>query len=142
MIFLDTSVLVAAVIEPHGHHDPSLKLFQNIIAGKDKAAISQHTLAELFSTLTNYPSNPRLTVEKAAHLIFEEIAPYFHVTELTPKDYRKAVARLAQKQLRGGVIYDALILQSALKSRSEALYTWNRSDFIRLSEKEIEILEP
>jgi len=52
--------------------------------------------------------------------------------DLSTKDYRNAVKRLADKQLRGGIVYDALHLQAALKKEIPNLVTFNEKDFLRL----------
>lgn len=142
MIHLDTSVLVAALITSHRHHEPSVKVLLSVIRQKEKGCISQHTLAELYSSLTNYPSHPRLSPAAAESLILENILVHFRLINLAPKDYRAAIRRTRERKLGGGIIYDALILQSALKAKAKALYTWNTADFQRLSNNEIQLMEP
>lgn len=142
MILFDTSVLVAALIATHPRHDRSLKALQEVKGGKLRACLSQHSLAELYSVLTNYPSQPRISASAAEMLISENILGDFSIVELGAKDYQNTIRRTREKQLRGGAIYDALILQAAIKKRAKALLTWNMSDFLRLSNGEIAIQEP
>lgn len=141
MIVLDTSVLVAALIGSHKFHEPSLKLFQRVKEGRPQGSLCVHSLAELYSSLTNYPADPRLPPAAAESLIGENIFPNLQIIELSQVDYRAAIKRVKERGLRGGAIYDSLILQAAIKKKAEALYTWNRADFDRLSEG-IEIREP
>jgi predicted nucleic acid-binding protein len=142
VILLDTSVLVAALVASHKFHEPSLKLFQAVKKGRMKGSLCIHSLAELYSSLTNYPSEPRLSPEAAESMILENIFSDFQIIDLSPTDYRAAVKRVKDLKLRGGAVYDSLILQAAIKKKAEALYTWNRTDFVRFSEKAVEIKEP
>lgn len=142
MIVLDTSVLVAALIASHKFHEASLKLFQGIKKGRTKGGLCVHSLAELYSSLTNYPSDPRLSPAAAESMISENVFQGLQLIELEAADYRLAVQRVKNLQLRGGAVYDSLILQAAIKKKAEALYTWNRADFARFAENDVDILEP
>jgi predicted nucleic acid-binding protein len=142
VILLDTSVLVASLIASHKFHEPSIKLFQAVKKGQMKGALCIHSLAEMYSSLTNYPSDPRLSPAAAESMILENVFSDLRIIDLTPSDYRAAVKRVKDLQLRGGAVYDSLILQAAIKKRAETLYTWNRMDFVRFSEKAVEIREP
>jgi predicted nucleic acid-binding protein len=142
VIVLDTSVLVAALIGSHKFHGPSVELFRSVKNGRLKGGLGIHSLAELYSALTNYPSEPRLPPSVAEKMIAENISTGLQMIELTPADYRAAMRRASERNLRGGAVYDSLILQAAIKKRAEALYTWNRTDFDRLAGKEMKILEP
>jgi predicted nucleic acid-binding protein len=138
----DTSVLVAALIDSHRHHGRSLKALQEVKSGKIKGLISQHTVAELYSSLTSYPANPRLSPAAAESLIAENVLKDFQIVELKRRDYQETIKRVRERNLHGGVIYDALILQAALKKKARQVYTWNVGDFQRLAKDEIEISEP
>ncbi len=143
MILFDTSVLVAAFIESHKNHTRSLKALQDVKSGKSKAFVSQHSLAELYSVLTNYPAHPRLSPEAVETLISENILRDFQIVEMGQRDYQDTIKRVRKKQLRGGVIYDALILQAAVKKKVKTIYTWNPADFLRLAaDGEVSIQEP
>lgn len=54
-----------------------------------------------------------------------------------------ALNRVAERGLRGGIVYDSLHLQAALKKKVDLLVTLNVKDFERLIEPgEIEIVNP
>ena len=141
MIILDTSVLVAALIGSHQFHGPSVELFRRVKSGKSKGGLCIHSLAELYSALTNYPSDPRLPPAAADKMIRENLSG-MQAIELSSADYKTAIQRVATLNLRGGAVYDSLILQAAIKKKADALYTWNRSNFDRLAGKEMKIMEP
>ncbi|MBI2981281.1 MAG: PIN domain-containing protein, partial [Deltaproteobacteria bacterium] len=141
--FLDTSVLTSAMISTHLHHEMSLRHLQRIQRKEVKGAISTHSLAECYANLTAYPISPRILPEIAERLIQENILSLFTVVELSTNDYRSAIERVRLRGLRSGAIFDALILQAAIKKKAEALLTWNTEDFTRLiPDGEIEILKP
>jgi predicted nucleic acid-binding protein len=58
--------------------------------------------------------------------------PYFESIPLTAEDYTAAIELMVQRQLPGGGIFDALIVQAALKVQADVLLTLNPKHFIRL----------
>jgi predicted nucleic acid-binding protein len=142
VILFDSSVLIAAMISEHAHHTESLKWLQKVREKKIEGAVSAHTLAECFSVLTRLPINPAIPPALAWRLIQENILASFQVVDLSVRDYRQAISRLAESNLRGGLIYDALIIQSAKKKGISRIMTWNLGDFERIAEVGIEIVRP
>ena len=51
-LFLDTSVLIAAVIQKHAAHERSWTVLDRVQNGKDEGFVSAHSLAELHANLT------------------------------------------------------------------------------------------
>ena len=99
-------------------------------------------MAECYAVLTAYPLIPIIAPPAAERLIHENIFSCFHLVPLTPADYRAAIQRVSTRSLRSGKIYDALIIQAALKEKVEALYTWNITDFQRLADPDLLIRQP
>jgi len=139
---IDTNVLIASFLDAHPHHASSYRLVQKILDGSLKAAVSTHTLAECYSTLTSYPLLVRVTPEAAERLLTESVLPHFKMIDLSARDYREAIRRVRARNLRSGAIFDALVVQAALKKKVKILYTWNLRDFERLTEPSLKILEP
>lgn len=54
-ILFDTSVLVAAIVEPHPQHAPAFRWLKRVRAKEFDMLIAGHTLAELYAVLTTYP---------------------------------------------------------------------------------------
>lgn len=142
IIVLDSSVLVAAMIANHSHYLPSLKAIQKIEEDRNKGIIASHTLAECYATLTALPTASPISSLQACEMIEKNILKIFDVIDLTLKDYQQVLKRVAAKNLRSGVIYDALIFQVALKKKASLLLSWNVKDFERVSGGEIEIKTP
>lgn len=126
MIFLDTSVLIAVAQVSHERHKASLELWNG--CERRDTAISVHTLAELYNTLTGMPPALRLRPRDAV-LAIETFLQRLTPIALTPEEYVVALRRTAEAGLTGGIVYDALLLECARKCEAEAIYTWNLRHF-------------
>lgn len=126
MIFLDTSVLVAVAQVSHDRHNASVELW-NRCSRKD-TAVSVHTLAELYNSLTGMPPALRLRPRDAA-LAIETFLQRLTPIALTPEEYGSVITRTAQLGLTGGIIYDALLIECARKCEADQIYTWNLRHF-------------
>lgn len=129
-IFLDTSVLVAAFWGDHPQHDLSVAIVKTASPGS--AFCAAHTVAEVYSTMTRLPVKPPIPPEQAL-LFVQQIRQLFTVVPLTDEEYFSTVERLAQNGLAKNYIYDALIVRAAEKSGADIVYTWNISDFLKVS---------
>jgi len=126
VIFLDTSVLVAVAQVSHERHKASVELW-NGCERKD-TAVSAHTLAELYNTLTGMPPALRLRPRDAV-LAIETFLKRVMPIALTPEEYVAALRRTTEGGLTGGIVYDALLLKCARKCEAEPIYTWNLRHF-------------
>ena len=128
----DSSVLVAAIVEPHPMHIRALPWLQRAKAGKIEFFVASHTLAELYAVLTTLPLKPRISPSTAWRLIHDNVETSAKIISLSASDYKYAVKHISELGLTGGIIYDALIMKAAQKSGVERLLTVNADDFIRL----------
>lgn len=127
--FFDTSVLVPVFYGDHEHHAPSLSLFLSV--GKEDGCCGAHTLAEIYSTLTGMPGKYRVTGDQAM-LFIGSILERLSVVALTAEEYAAALESWSKMGIGGGTIYDALLASCALKSRAEAIYSWNLRHYRQL----------
>jgi len=127
--FFDTSVLVAAFLEDHEHHERSFAVF----AGADRktAFCAAHSLAELYATLTRLPGKFRLSADQALFFL-ESVEERLDVVSLDAREYHLAIREAATAGIVGGTIYDALLGRCALKANVAKIYTWNVTHFQRL----------
>ncbi len=128
MIFLDTSVLVAIAQVDHVHHVPSRQLWNGCLAGE--TAVSAHTLAEFYSSVTSMPPGIRVSgrdAMSALETFLQRVTP----TALTSDEYIETLKTCATAGLTGGTIYDALHIACARKVNAECIYTWNTRHFHR-----------
>ena len=128
---LDTSVLVPALVELHPNHERAYPWLERAAAGELNVAVSNHSLAEAYATMTRLPVRPRIPPGLASRLIREGTAG-LTLVPLTADDYQRTIERVAELGLPGGVVYDALIACAAQKLDAEALVTFNVSDFRRV----------
>jgi predicted nucleic acid-binding protein len=128
-VFLDTSVLVAAVIEKHPNHVRALAVLDRAQTRKDEGFISAHSLAEMYAVLTSLPMPFRHTPEQALLSIDENVERHFKTTALSGAEYLLFVRESALKGIQGGTIYDALLLKCAAKAGVDRIYTLNLKHF-------------
>lgn len=128
----DTSVLVAAIVEPHPMHNRALPWLQRAKTGELAFFVASHTLAELYAVLTTLPIKPMISPSTAWRLIHDNIEISAKIISLSPSDYQDIIKRVSEFGLSGGIIYDALIVKAAKKSKVECLLTFNINDFKRV----------
>ena len=124
--FLDTSVVVAAFLQSHPQHLPSLQIMS--LCRPEATFCSVHTFAEIYATFSALPLRPRLSTAHVLSII-EELTERVTAVELGTADYREVIRDLSQRDLRSGIIYDALLMRCAIKSESDVVVTWNVRHF-------------
>lgn len=130
-VALDTSVLVAAVVESHPHH---LRAIWWLRPRRSITRVaSWHAYAETWAVLTALPIEPRVTGE-VARAVLDRVRR--GVTLVVPKSatYLSAAARCSERAARSGAIHDAMHLVTAEVEAAELLLTFNEADFTRLAE--------
>ncbi|NJC28387.1 type II toxin-antitoxin system VapC family toxin [Neolewinella antarctica] len=134
-VLFDTSVLLPALDVKHTQHEACYKLLKNCEANAEVIVLNTHLMAELFNNLTK---QPRLAITVAEiNLTVHRLADRYVNVELNMTDYLAAIDRCTSLGLRGGVVYDALHFQAAIKAKVNVLYTGNLRDFERLKTEEI-----
>ena len=131
-ILFDTSVLVAAIVEPHPMHKRALPWLQRVKTGEVAFFAASHTLAELYAVLTTLPLKPKISPLTAWRLVHDNVETAARLISLSPSDYRDTVKQMSELGLTGGTIYEALIVKAAKKSKVERLLTFNSNDFRRV----------
>ena len=126
-LLLDSSVLVAALVEDQPQHEACLRLLGR------KSVAWTHALSETFATLTGGRLGLRLGPDVAAELIESSLVPRLKMVELTRNDILKALRHANAAGVRGGAFYDYLHLAAARKSGATVLYTLNLRHFAALA---------
>ena len=132
-ILLDTSILVAAMVEAHPRHTSALPWLQRAKNQADTGLVAAHSLAELYAVLTTLPVQPRITPAVAQQLIQHDVFDILEVVPLSAGDYARVIKQLAEHGIVGGATYDALIVQAAVKAGADQILTLNERDFRRVS---------
>ncbi len=128
-VFLDTSVLVAAVIQEHESHARAYAVLDRVQNKKDVGFVSAHSLAVMYGVLTKAPPPIRHAPEQALLSIDENVLKYFTVTALSGSDYASLIREAALTGIQGGTIYDAVLLKCAEKAGTEKIFTLNLKHF-------------
>jgi predicted nucleic acid-binding protein len=122
--FIDTSVLVAAIVASETDHPACDQLID-----RGNLGFYVHGLAEAFSTLTGGRKALRLSPQQAAEIVEADYVPYLHITTLTPGEALAAMRDCHSRGVQGGAIFDYLHLVAARKGKAARLYTLNTSNF-------------
>ena len=133
MTFLDTGILVGAVLASHEEHAACRAALEESVQPFTNA----HALAESFATLTGFYKVP---VEAATELILS-LAETLAVEALSLADYQKAIGEARRRGVMGGGIYDSLHATYARRKRARQIVTRNPSHFIHAA-PDMEILTP
>ena len=128
----DSSALVALYVEAHPRHQVMIDTHLDLLNDEGEFYICAHSLAELYSTITKGVSYLNFSPVMAETLIQETIMPLFQVVELDKVDYLAVINFLKKHNLRGGIIYDALIARASANVEAASLVTFNIKDFKRI----------
>jgi predicted nucleic acid-binding protein len=131
-VLLDTSVLVAAMVESHPAHARALPWLQRVQDGTEVGLVAAHSLAELYAILTTLPVQPHIPPVVARQLIQHNVLNRFEVVFLSDEDYVTVIDHLSDLGIVGGATYDALILYAATRANADQVVTFNERDFRRV----------
>jgi predicted nucleic acid-binding protein len=143
-VFLDTSVLIAAVVQNHESHKKSFAILDRVQNRHEDGFVSAHSLAEMYAVFTKLPPPSRHSPEQALLSIDENIVKFFQISALTGDDYKALVRDAGFARIQGGTIYDAIHLKCADQAKAERLYTLNLKHFKAIAPRTFwaEILAP
>jgi predicted nucleic acid-binding protein len=130
--FFDTSVLVTALIRYNNKHAATQQWLNRALSGEFPWAVSQHTLAELYATLTVLPISPRISPAVARQMIRDSVEKSATVVSLSAEEYSQTLTEMADRGLPGVIIYDALLTKAARKVRAQRVLTLNGRHFARV----------
>ena len=127
----DSSVLIAAIVEPHPMHTRAFPWLKKAKTGSFDWVVASHSITEIYSVLTTLPLSPKISPAAAWRLIYENI-PKQIITSLTTSEYLSTIKILSESGLAGGIVYDALIAKAAQKSKADKILTFNIKDLKRV----------
>ena len=133
MTFLDTGILVGALLAKHPEHAQCLSAF----AQYDDAFTDTHALAETFATLTGFYKVPT----SAATELTLGLRAQLQIDGLRVADYVTAIGEAQSRGVMGGGIYDSLHATFARRKRARRIVTRNPSHFLHVAPG-VEILTP
>lgn len=133
MTFLDTGILVGAVLVSHPQHGTCLSAVEDF----EQPFTDAHALAETFATLTGFYKVP---TDAASELILG-LRDAIEVEALRLPDYQTSIHEARSRGVMGGGIYDSLHATFARRKKAVRIVTRNPSDFQHVA-PDIEILTP
>ncbi len=130
-VFLDTSVLVAGLID-FGPQSGASHSILHAVAERTvaPAATAWHCCLEFFSVTTRLPAEFRLPPADAARLVEEEVFARMSVHDLPSADRAPLLRAAAHDAIAGGRIYDAHIADVARAAGADVIVTDNRRHFL------------
>lgn len=133
MHFFDTSILVAAFDDRDSRHEISFSLFTKYAEG---GAISVHTIAETFSILTGRRGWRAAHASEILRVNTESLEKVW----LESSEYLLTCEKAESLGVRGGAIYDALILACARKAKATRIWTLNARHFLLFAPELSEVI--
>jgi len=142
-VFLDTSVLVAGLIDFGPQSAPAQMLMHAVAEKKvDRPATAWHCCLEFFSVATRLPPEFRLSSEDAVRLLREEVFARTTVHDLPSGDRLTMLHAAAQDRIAGGRIYDTHIAEVARAAGASVIVTDNRRHFLSSLRHDIRVETP
>jgi predicted nucleic acid-binding protein len=142
-VFLDTSVLLAGLIDFGPQSGPAQSLFHEIAERRvTDPATAWHCCLEFFSVATRLPAEFRLTPADAVTLLQEEIIGRMSVYDLPPADRLPALHAAAKDQISGGRIYNSHIAEVARAAKASVIVTNNRRHFLTSLRYDVRVQTP
>jgi len=133
MTFLDTGILVGAVLRTHPEHLVCLAALED----SPRPFTDAHALAETFATLTGFYKVPTEAATELALSLQDSVV----VEALALADYETAIRESRSRGVMGGGIYDSLHATFARRKKATQIVTRNPSHFQHVA-PDIEILTP
>jgi predicted nucleic acid-binding protein len=141
LVFFDTSVLVAGLIEMGDTSLAADRILDAVKRGAVRHPVTAwHCCLECYSVATRLPAPVRLDPEMARGLLEEEILSRFQIADL-PASARAAFLKSASgDRVAGGRVYDAHIAECARLAGARVVVTDNRRHFVGLMRYGIRVL--
>jgi predicted nucleic acid-binding protein len=133
MTFLDTGIMVGAVLKSHPEHVACLSALED----REQPFTDAHALAETFATLTGFYKVPTETATELTLSLLDSI----RVEALGLADYETAIREARSRGVMGGGIYDSLHATFARRKQAVQIVTRNPSHFEHVA-PDIQILTP
>jgi predicted nucleic acid-binding protein len=133
MTFLDTGIMVGALLESHPEHEACLVALEASV----RPFTNAHALAETFATLSGFYKVPTDAATELTLSLRDSVA----VEALVLADYETAIREARSRGVMGGGIYDSLHATFARRKKALQIVTRNPSHFQHVA-PDIEILTP
>ena len=131
MIFLDTSVLLAGLVDFGPQSAPAQSLMHAVAEKRViGVATAWHCCLEFYSVATRLPAEFRLATADAALLLHEDVFSRIAIHDLPPGDRLTMLQAAARDGVAAGRIYDSHIAEVARAAGATVVVTDNRRHFV------------
>jgi predicted nucleic acid-binding protein len=142
-VFLDTSVLLAGLIDFGPQSAPAQSLLHAVTEGRVRAAATAwHCCLEFFSVATRLPPEFRLMPGDAVTLLEQEVFARIAIHDLPAADRVAMLRAAAHDAIAGGRVYDAHIAEVARAVRASVIVTDNRRHFLSALRYDVRVETP
>jgi predicted nucleic acid-binding protein len=142
-VFLDTSVLLAGLIDFGPQSAPAQSIFHEIAERRlAEAGTAWHCCLEFFSVATRVPPEFRLRPADAVTLLQEEVFGRMTVYDLPARDRLPSLQAAARDGIAGGRIYDSHIVEIARAAHARVIVTDNRRHFLSALRYDMRVQTP
>jgi predicted nucleic acid-binding protein len=142
-VFLDTSVLLAGLIDFGPQSAPAQSVLHAVTEGRVRSpATAWHCCLEVYSVATRLPPEFRLTPADAVTLLEQEVFARIAVHDLPAGDRVAMLRAAAHDAIAGGRIYDAHIAEVARAVRAVVIVTDNRRHFLSALRYDVRVETP
>ena len=132
-VALDTSVVVAALLGAHEHHEAARRTVDDALERPGGVILPAPVIFDAYAVPTRLPAPWRLRADVAERLLRDTFAEHATMVSLPDESSAWSVVRnLAQRGLIGGIAHDAHVAACAQAAGASALATLNGRDFARL----------
>ena len=137
----DTSVIVAALLTWHDHHQAAQTCLNDALESEAKPILPLPAIMEAYSIMTRLPPQFRVSAFAANHLL-DQLRPQVQVVALEGAEVWTLINQLTIAGVIGGAAHDAHIVACVRKTDAKQLATFNVKDFARLDLGNLEIKVP
>ena len=140
-VFLDTTVLVAGVIDM-GEASIASQVVMTAVAERrvKRPLTAWHCCLEFYSVATRLPPELRLPPADAVRLLAEEVLERCTVVDLPASDRQTLLQDAARDRVVGGRVYDLHIAEVARAHGAKTVVTDNRRHFSSLLRYDVRVL--
>jgi predicted nucleic acid-binding protein len=142
-VFLDTSVLIAGLIDFGPRSAPAQSLMHAVVEKRvTPAATAWHCCLEFYSVATRLPPEFRLSPGDAVTLLEEEVFARMATFDLPAAERVSMLRAAARDAIAGGRIYDTHIAEVARAAGATVIVTDNRRHFVSALRYDVRVETP
>jgi predicted nucleic acid-binding protein len=142
-VFLDTSVLLAGLIDFGPQSAPAQSVFHEIAERRiADACTAWHCCLEFYSVSTRLPAEFRLPPSDAFTLLDEEVFGRMSIHDLPAAERTATLSSAARDGVGGGRIYDVHIVEVARAAGARVIVTDNRRHFLTALRYDMRVQTP